>query len=85
MVHRSKQQDYPSREKAITNDDQKIRFARSCHFDDACGSLPECFNTDVQISKSDLEFLRSQILTYTMVETTYGNFSPDESSLAEVL
>ena len=50
-----------------------------------CGTLYGYFNTDVQISKSDLESLRSQSLTYTMVETTYGNFSPDESSLEEVL
>ena len=43
-----------------------------------CGTLYGYFNTDVQISKSDLESLEE-------VETTYGNFSPDESSLEEVL
>ena len=51
----------------------------------SCGELYGYFNSSVSVTKSDLEYLSSNILTYTMTFSQFGNFSPEGSSLEEAL
>lgn len=51
----------------------------------SCGTLYGYFNSSVSVTKSELEFLYSNILTYTMTLSQFGNFSPEGSSLEEAL
>lgn len=51
----------------------------------SCGELYGYFNSSARVTKSDLEYLTNNRLTYTMTMTEYGNFSPKGSSLEEVL
>ena len=51
----------------------------------SCGELYGYFNSSADVTKSDLEYLTNNVLTYTMTRTEYGNFSPKGSSLEEVL
>lgn len=51
----------------------------------SCGELFGYFNSSVSVTKSDLEYLSSNILTYTMTLSQFGNFSPEGSNLEEAL
>jgi len=51
----------------------------------SCGELYGYFNSSVNVTKSDLEYLSNNILTYTMTLTQFGNFDPKGSNLEEAL
>ena len=51
----------------------------------SCGELYGYFNSSVNVTKSDLEYLSNTVLTFTMTLMHDGNFSPEGSSLEEVL
>ena len=51
----------------------------------SCGELYGYFNSSVNVTKSDLEYLSNAVLTFTMTLMQDGNFSPEGSSLEEVL
>ncbi len=51
----------------------------------ACGMLKGGFISGEHVGKDDLQFLNNNILTYTLVETTFGNFNTQPSSTSEAL
>ncbi len=51
----------------------------------ACGVLKGGFIAAEQVGKDDMQYLNSQILTYTMRQTTFGNFNTDASNANEAL
>ena len=52
---------------------------------DECSIVNGGFTENESVSKDDPIVLNSQIMTYTLTEVTYGNFSPKSSSLNEAL
>ena len=52
---------------------------------DECSIVYGGFTENESVSKDDPIVLNSQIMTYTLTEVTYGNFSPKSSSLNEAL
>tara|TARA_B100001113_G_C20915198_1_gene537533 strand:- start:181 stop:669 length:489 start_codon:yes stop_codon:yes gene_type:complete len=52
---------------------------------DKCPSLYGGFISDEYVGKDNPITLESQIMTYTLTEVTYGNFSQKSSSLSEAL
>jgi hypothetical protein len=51
----------------------------------SCGELHGYFNSSVGVTKSNLESLKNNVLTYTMTMSQFGNFTPQGSSLEEAL
>ena len=52
---------------------------------DECYSITGGFTSNESVSKDNPITLKGQIMTYTLTETSYGNFSPKSSSLGEAL
>lgn len=52
---------------------------------DECYSIYGGFTENESVSKDNPITVNSQIMTYTLTEVTYGNFSPKSSSLNEAL
>ena len=52
---------------------------------DECYSITGGFSSDEYVGKDDPITLESQIMTYTLTQVTYGNFSQKSSSLSEAL
>ena len=50
-----------------------------------CNSVTGGFKTDEYVGKDDPISLEGQIMTYTLTQVTYGNFSQKSSSLEEAL
>lgn len=51
----------------------------------ACGMLKGGFISNEHVGKDDFQYLTNNILTYTLVETTFGNFNTRPSNTNEAL
>lgn len=51
----------------------------------ACGMLKGGFISGEHVGKDDVQYLNNNILTYTLVETTHGNFNTRPSNTNEAL
>lgn len=51
----------------------------------ACGMLKGGFISDEHVGKDEFQYLNNNILTYTLVETTFGNFNTKPSNTNEAL
>jgi hypothetical protein len=52
---------------------------------DECYNIYGGFSENEYVSKDDPITLNNQIMTYTLTQVTYGNFSPKSSNLSEAL
>lgn len=50
-----------------------------------CGMLKGGFTSGEHVGKDDMQYLSNNILTYTLVETTFGNFNTRPSNTNEAL